>query len=85
MADGSKWWLRSSAERGTERRRHGAAPEPVLVGGGEQPTEASSIVVLAQRFYLEKGIAQDFKLHFTTCQETFPSRVAPVAPKDASK
>ena len=55
------------------------------MGGGEQPTEASSISVLAQRFYLEKGIAQDFKSHFTTCQETFPSRVASVAPKDASK
>ena len=23
-------------ERGTERRRRGAAPEPVLMGGGEQ-------------------------------------------------
>ena len=43
-----------------ERRRDETATEPPLGHCGEermQPTEVSSIVVLGQTFYLEKGIA----------------------------
>lgn len=45
---------------GMERRRDEIPTEPPLSHCGEermQPTEVSSIVVLGQTFYLEKGIA----------------------------
>ena len=63
-----------SLERG---QRAGGIEQPRSQPSWEerrQPTEASSIAVLGQRFYLEKGISSDFKSH-CTCQETFPSRV----------